>query len=317
MHIHLQRQLSIALENQPGRLAAISRLLADHGINIEAISVIDNVEQGMVRLMTERRRGGARARSRKQDCTSSKPRSRDRDHATGSASSPRSARRSRPRGSTSNTPTPASITPARGRGSSSRRRARTRRWKCSTASARELNGAGPPRHGRHRPGGRARRCVLLSPHAPAPRSGRARRSSSSAPARRAAPRCASAARLRIGTAKRCVRWRIPRSSRRICSSCAAAGFLPEVLLVCTQPDQLLGVHRPRRAARSSTARNRARSTTQARQLPALRPVQQRHLLSARAPVLHREARGSPRCSAGCPIFGPISCRASSAGSCAA
>jgi hypothetical protein len=52
MHIHLQRQLSIALENQPGRLAAISRRLADHGIHIEAISMIDNVEQGMVRLMT-------------------------------------------------------------------------------------------------------------------------------------------------------------------------------------------------------------------------------------------------------------------------
>lgn len=52
MHLHLSRQLSIALENQPGRLAAIARLLAEHQINIEAICVIDNVEQGMVRLMT-------------------------------------------------------------------------------------------------------------------------------------------------------------------------------------------------------------------------------------------------------------------------
>ena len=52
MHVRLQRQLSVALENQPGRLAAISRLLADRGVHIEAISVIDNVEQGMVRLMT-------------------------------------------------------------------------------------------------------------------------------------------------------------------------------------------------------------------------------------------------------------------------
>lgn len=50
--ITLQHQLSIALENQPGRLARVSRLLADHGINIEAISVIDNVEQGMVRMLT-------------------------------------------------------------------------------------------------------------------------------------------------------------------------------------------------------------------------------------------------------------------------
>lgn len=52
MKITLQHQLSIALENQPGRLALVSRLLADHGINIEAISVIDNVEQGMVRMLT-------------------------------------------------------------------------------------------------------------------------------------------------------------------------------------------------------------------------------------------------------------------------
>ena len=52
MKITLQHQLSIALENQPGRLARVSRLLADHAINIEAISVIDNVEQGMVRMLT-------------------------------------------------------------------------------------------------------------------------------------------------------------------------------------------------------------------------------------------------------------------------
>lgn len=52
MKITLQHQLSIALENQPGRLALVSRLLADHDINIEALSVIDNVEQGMVRMLT-------------------------------------------------------------------------------------------------------------------------------------------------------------------------------------------------------------------------------------------------------------------------
>lgn len=52
MHTDLQRQLSIALENQPGRLAGISRMLADRGIHIEAVCVIDNVEQGVVRLMT-------------------------------------------------------------------------------------------------------------------------------------------------------------------------------------------------------------------------------------------------------------------------
>ena len=52
MQHQLQRQLSIALENQPGRLAAIARLLAEREISIHAICVIDNVEQGMVRLMT-------------------------------------------------------------------------------------------------------------------------------------------------------------------------------------------------------------------------------------------------------------------------
>jgi hypothetical protein len=52
MKVELERQLSIALENQPGRLAAIARLLAESEVNIEAVCVIDNVEQGMVRLVT-------------------------------------------------------------------------------------------------------------------------------------------------------------------------------------------------------------------------------------------------------------------------
>src|SRR5687767_6050629 len=51
MHAALQRQLSVAIENQPGRLAAVSGLLAEKKINIEALCVIDNVEQGMVRMM--------------------------------------------------------------------------------------------------------------------------------------------------------------------------------------------------------------------------------------------------------------------------
>src|SRR5690242_668960 len=52
MRPHLQRQLSVAIENTPGRLAAVSRMLSDRGINIEGLCVIDNVEQGMVRLLT-------------------------------------------------------------------------------------------------------------------------------------------------------------------------------------------------------------------------------------------------------------------------
>lgn len=53
MLIRLQRQLSVALEDRPGRLAGISRLIADKGINIEGVCVIDTVEMGMVRLMTD------------------------------------------------------------------------------------------------------------------------------------------------------------------------------------------------------------------------------------------------------------------------
>lgn len=51
MTVTLQRQISVALENEPGRLAQVARLLAAQGINIEAICLIDNVEQGMVRFM--------------------------------------------------------------------------------------------------------------------------------------------------------------------------------------------------------------------------------------------------------------------------
>jgi hypothetical protein len=46
------RQLTVAIENQPGRLAAIGRTLAAHGINIKDLSINDTVEQGVVRLVT-------------------------------------------------------------------------------------------------------------------------------------------------------------------------------------------------------------------------------------------------------------------------
>lgn len=46
------RQLTVAIENQPGRLAAIGRTLASHGINIKDLSINDTVEQGVVRLIT-------------------------------------------------------------------------------------------------------------------------------------------------------------------------------------------------------------------------------------------------------------------------
>jgi len=46
------RQLTVAIENQPGRLAAIGRTLATHDINIKDLSINDTVEQGVVRLIT-------------------------------------------------------------------------------------------------------------------------------------------------------------------------------------------------------------------------------------------------------------------------
>ena len=47
----IQRQLSVAIENQPGKLAELSLALATHGINIKDLSVVDNVEQGVIRLV--------------------------------------------------------------------------------------------------------------------------------------------------------------------------------------------------------------------------------------------------------------------------
>jgi hypothetical protein len=52
MHFDLVRQTSIALENHPGALHRAAAELARHGINIQGISVVDSVDQGVVRLLT-------------------------------------------------------------------------------------------------------------------------------------------------------------------------------------------------------------------------------------------------------------------------
>ncbi|BCM88592.1 hypothetical protein IAD21_00425 [Abditibacteriota bacterium] len=52
MEYKVQRQLTAAIENVPGRLAHISQAISQHDINIEGICVIDNVEQGVIRLLT-------------------------------------------------------------------------------------------------------------------------------------------------------------------------------------------------------------------------------------------------------------------------
>lgn len=51
MNFKIQRQLTVALENQPGRLAAVCRILAAAGVNIRNLSVLDNVEQGVIRII--------------------------------------------------------------------------------------------------------------------------------------------------------------------------------------------------------------------------------------------------------------------------
>jgi hypothetical protein len=52
MNCKIERQLTVALENYPGRLAAVSSTIAEKGINIEALSLIDSIEQGLIRLIT-------------------------------------------------------------------------------------------------------------------------------------------------------------------------------------------------------------------------------------------------------------------------
>jgi hypothetical protein len=45
-------QLSVAMENRPGQLARIGAALARAKVNVEAISVVDSAEVGVVRLVT-------------------------------------------------------------------------------------------------------------------------------------------------------------------------------------------------------------------------------------------------------------------------
>lgn len=53
MEFAVKRQLTVALQNQPGRLAEISQLIGSHGLQIEALCVVDNIEQGVVRLLVD------------------------------------------------------------------------------------------------------------------------------------------------------------------------------------------------------------------------------------------------------------------------
>jgi len=48
------KQLSVSLENKPGRLAHVCRCLADRKINIIALTVVETSEQGIVRLVVDK-----------------------------------------------------------------------------------------------------------------------------------------------------------------------------------------------------------------------------------------------------------------------
>lgn len=48
------KQLSIFLENKCGRLAEVTRVLGEHGINIRAFSIADTTDFGVLRLIVNR-----------------------------------------------------------------------------------------------------------------------------------------------------------------------------------------------------------------------------------------------------------------------
>jgi hypothetical protein len=47
------KQIAVLLENKPGSLAKVSRLIADNKINIEGLMVAEAVGEGMVRLIPD------------------------------------------------------------------------------------------------------------------------------------------------------------------------------------------------------------------------------------------------------------------------
>ena len=49
----IEKQLSVFIENKPGRLSHICTMLADSGINIFAMSVHDTVDHAIIRLLVD------------------------------------------------------------------------------------------------------------------------------------------------------------------------------------------------------------------------------------------------------------------------
>jgi hypothetical protein len=55
------RQISVFLENQPGRLGALCDVLAEEGVNIEAIMVPSGTDYGIVHVVVDRPADALRA----------------------------------------------------------------------------------------------------------------------------------------------------------------------------------------------------------------------------------------------------------------
>ena len=47
------KQLSLFLENKPGRLAHVCRVMAEEGVNIRALSIADSTDFGVLRLIVQ------------------------------------------------------------------------------------------------------------------------------------------------------------------------------------------------------------------------------------------------------------------------
>jgi hypothetical protein len=54
-HVVYTKQVSVFLENEKGRLAEVTRLLADERINIRALSLADMADLGVLRLIVDDR----------------------------------------------------------------------------------------------------------------------------------------------------------------------------------------------------------------------------------------------------------------------
>jgi len=50
----VRKEITVALENTPGRLAHLTKCLADRKVNILAISVVESADMGLVRMVVDK-----------------------------------------------------------------------------------------------------------------------------------------------------------------------------------------------------------------------------------------------------------------------